>query len=890
MIFFHNLVKLFVWAALLMGVLQVELWSGTSPVDSKFHNKKVYQIGLRDEFPIIDGRIDEAAWNAAPWGDNFSQKTPYEGAKPSQATAFKILYDNKNLYVAIRAYDKEVKKIVSRMTRRDQKDGDWVEIILDSYFDQRTGFAFAVNAAGVKSDILISGDGNNWDDGWDPIWYVKTSIDSAGWVAEMSIPLSQLRFSQKDNHTWGLHVARYLYRKQEICEWNLIPRKASGWVSLFGQLSGLLGLKPKRPIELQPYTTTNLQFFEKETGNPFDSGTSRQVTGGLDGKIGITNDLTLDFTINPDFGQVEADPSEVNLSAFETFFPEKRPFFIEGRNILDYPISGGGGPLAQDSLFYSRRIGRRPQYEPELEENQYLDMPENTSILAALKLTGKTRNGWSIGVMESVTAKESARIDLVNLRSNMTVEPAANYFVLRLHKDYNKGNTGIGTIFTSTHRNLLNISYLKDLHRSAYTTGFDFFHYWKKKQWLISFTSVFSHVMGDKAAILKTQESSLRYFQRPDADYVTLDPNRTSLSGYGGDFAFGKVGGGRLKVMLGLVWRSPGLELNDVGYIRSADKIMQWFWIGYHITEPFGIFRDINININQYQMRNFGGDRVYDGSNINGTIEFKNYWTLDGGVGGERGGLADDALRGGPSLKLPGAWHQWLEIRSDTRKKLYYKCGNENAWDKIDNLRRKRFWGGVTYKPFNALSITIDPSYTENTMNLQYIDTLDVADQKRYIFARIHQRTLDVTFRFNYSITPDFSIQYYGQPFISTGNYNQFKYITQPRAEAYNDRFHTYTKDEIAYDGKDLIYAANEDSGLSYQWEDPNFKFLQFRSNLVIRWEYSPGSTLYLVWSQGRTEEFSQNIRFSTFRSMRDLFQVHPHDIFLLKFTYRFKI
>jgi hypothetical protein len=815
---------------------------------------------------------------------------PYEGAKPSQETAFKILYDNKHLYVAIRAYDKEAKKIVRRMTRRDQKDGDWVEIILDSYNDQRTGFAFGVNAAGVKSDVLISGDGHNWDDGWDPIWFVRTAIDSKGWTAEMRIPLSQLRFSRKDNHTWGLHVARYLYRKQEICEWNLIPRKAGGWVSLFGQLKGLMGLKPKRPIELQPYTTTHLQLFEKETGNPFVTGTSRMVTGGLDGKIGLTNDLTLDFTINPDFGQVEADPSEVNLTAFETFFPEKRPFFIEGRNILEYKISGGGGPLAQDSLFYSRRIGRRPQYEPDLEDNQYIDMPDNTAILAAIKLTGKTRSGWSIGILESLTAKEVARVDLGNIRRNLTVEPATNYFVMRVQKDLNKGRTGIGTIFTSTHRSNLNIPHLRHLHRAAYTGGFDFFHYWKNKQWLFSLTTVISHVRGDKEAILETQESSLRYYQRPDADYVTLDPNRTSLTGYGGDIAFGKVGGGRLQTMAGLVWRSPGLELNDIGYIRSADKIMQWFWIGYHITEPFSIFRDVNINVNQYQMRNFGGDRIYFGLNVNGTIEFKNYWVVDGGIGRQYGGLSDDALRGGPSLKVPGGWHQFLEIRSDSRKKMSYRIGNEHVWDRITHLRIKRIWGGVTYKPIDAMSVTIDPSYTENTINLQYIDTLDIGTHKRYILGKILQRTLDVTFRLNFSISPDLSIQYYGQPFISTGNYSHFKYVTTPRATDYNNRFHIYNSDEISYDKQELMYSIKEPGGLSYQFEDPNFKSLQFRSNLVIRWEYSPGSTIYLVWSQGRAEEFSENIRFKTFRNIRDLFRVHPHDIFLLKFTYRFKI
>jgi hypothetical protein len=875
-------VKLFVNAAIAMAVLHpVPLYSA----------KKVYHTRrINSNAPVIDGQLDDPAWQTASWGCNFFQKQPYEGAPPSQDTAFKILYDEENLYVGIRAFDTEPGKIVKRMTRRDNRDGDWVEIILDSYFDHRTGFAFSVNAAGVKTDTLISEDGSNWDDSYDPIWYVKTTLDTKGWVAEMRIPLTQLRFGKKENHTWGLHMARFLHRKQETCEWQLIPRKAHGWVSLFGELQGLNGIKPKRPIELLPYSLGKLQHFEQEEGNPFVTGKSSSAALGLDGKIGITNDLTLDFSVNPDFGQVEADPSEVNLTAFETFFPEKRPFFIEGRNILDYQVSGGDGPYAWDNVFYSRRIGRTPQHEPDTGDNEYVRSPENTTILAAFKLTGKTRKGLSIGIMESVTAREYAETDMNGKRGTLIVEPLTNYFVLRLHKDYNQGNTGIGGIFTTTHRSLENAPHLNYLHREAYTGGLDFFHYWKSKEWELSIKTVFSHVKGDTEALLETQQSSLRYYQRPDADYLTLDPGRTTLSGHGGDINFGKTGGGHLRLMTGLTWRSPGLELNDVGYLRAADRILQWVWAAYVVTDPFFIFRSFDFNINQYTQWSFGAEKTFGGFNCSTNMEFKNYWSLRLGIERLANFLSIDALRGGPALKMPGGWYQWGSIATDPRKRLHLRIGFVNYWEDFDSSRWFQLTMGGTYKLANALSFSLESTFSDLRNDLQYVDTVEKDSLERYVFAHIRQKTLGITLRLNYSITPNLSIQFYGQPFISNGKYTAFKFITQPRAAVYDNRFHLYAPGEIYYDDSELYYYIDEQGGAGYSFEDPNFKFLQFRSNLVVRWEYTPGSTLYLVWSQGRTDTFTDNIGFSPSGGIRDLSRIHPHDVFLVKFTYRFKI
>jgi hypothetical protein len=853
--------------------------------------KKIYTTKkINPHPPTIDGKLDDAAWEKVEWEGDFTQREPYEGKEPSQKTAFKILYDDKNLYVGIRAYDTEPGKIVKRMSRRDILDGDWVDINIDSYHDLRTAFSFEVNAAGVKGDEAITEDGDNWDSTWDPIWYVKTSIDEEGWMAEMKIPFSQLRFAKKENHVWGLQCTRKLFRKQEQSLWQFIPKDSPGWVHRFGELRGIQSIKAGRRIEMTPYVVGDAQRFESEEGNPFATGKSYRFSGGLDGKIAVTSDLTLDFTINPDFGQVEADPSEVNLTAFETYFQEKRPFFIEGRNILNFQIMGGDGTFSSDNLFYSRRIGSTPHHEPDTNENEYMHVPTNTSILGAFKLTGKTKKGLSIGILESLTAKENAQIDFQGERRSEAVEPLTNYFMFRLQKDYKQGNTIIGGMLTATNRSI-NDSQLNFLHKAAYTGGFDFYHTWKKKTYYLSLKTVFSHVRGDKEAILESQESSRRYFQRPDATHVSVDPNRTSLSGHGGTLTFGKGGKGHLRFSTGVTWRSPGLELNDLGYLRSADKIMEWVWAAYRIWKPFAIFKTLNINMNQWKGWDFSGENIFNGGNINFNGDFKNCWWFSVGVNRQGAEISPSALRGGPALRYPGGWNEWISLGTDSRKALGFDVGTSHYQGDENSDRSQSIWFGATYRPGSNLSISVAPEISFYKSLLQYVDTVEVGLDERYIFASIDQKTVGITIRLNYSITPELSIQFYGQPFISAGKYTTFKHITEPRAEVFTDRYHIYADNEIQYNTDEELYYIDEnlDGSADYSVENPNFNFLQFRSNLVIRWEYSPGSTLYLVWSQGRTGDDSTG-DFSFRNHMRDLFHIRPHNVFLVKFTYRFDI
>lgn len=849
--------------------------------------KSCEAIKLIGPGPEIDGQLTDEVWELADWCGDFRQYEPFENAEPSQKTVFKIAYDNDNLYVAIKAYDTEVDKIVKRLSRRDDYEGDMVGVHFDSYNDKLTAFMFWVSAAGVKVDGIITDGGSGEDLSWDAVWFVKTSSDAYGWYVEMKIPFSQLRFENAKEQTWGLQVQRFLHRKEEMSMWQFIPKDASSHVPLYGRLTGVKGIKPRRQIEIQPYTVIKTESYQAEEGNPFQTGKSTVFSGGVDGKVGITNNLILDFTVNPDFGQVEADPSEVNLSAFESYFEEKRPFFIEGKNILSFPVTPGDNGSSADNLFYSRRIGRSPHYYPDAD---YVNMPANTSILGAFKVTGKSSGGWSIGILESLTAREFAENQSDDIRQNTEVEPFTNYFISRIQKDFDEGKTRLGTMFTATHRNLQTPE-LDYLHKSAYSGGFDFGHTWKNRTYYFNAKLLFSEVNGSTEAITNTQESSARYFQRPDADYFHLDTNRTTLRGHGGILQFGKDGDGHWRYTSWINWRSPGLELNDVGFLRRADDVFQVIWVGYRYWKPFSIFREVNINMNQWSGWDFGLENTYKGGNINMHAQFKNYWASSFGINLEGSEKDNAMLRGGPAINLPGGLGLWFWTGTDSKKKLIFRVqGNHyTAWD--DHAERLSVGGTMIYRPTNALSLSINPTFSRRNSKLQYIDNFQYQNDTRYVFGSIDQKTFSMAFRVNYSITPDLTLQYYGQPFISAGAYSDFKYITNPRAEAYADRFQNYAANQYSYNSAGEMYQIDEnmDGKTDYSFDKPDYNAFFFISNFVLRWEYLPGSSVYLVWSQNRAE-YTADGRFSFDDNMNDLFDIFPHSVFLLKLSYRFRM
>ena len=877
---------------LYLTIIVSTLLNLTSNSYSQTIEKKTYQTYFTKTAPEIDGLLNDSCWNKVEWSGDFIQTQPSENKPPSQQTKFKILYDDNNLYVFIRALDTEPEKISRLISRRDNFDGDMVEINIDSYYDQQTAFSFTAMASGAKGDEAVTQDGNNWDDSWNPIWYLKTSIDDKGWCAEMKIPFSQLRFGTKAEHIWGIQLMRHIFRLEERSTWQFIPKGSPGMVHLFGELHGINGIKPKRQIELLPYTVARTERFEKEENNPFLDGKKSAISAGLDGKAAITNDLTLDFSINPDFGQVEADPSEVNLSAFESYFSERRPFFVEGKNIYQFEPSSSIviHNMGADNLFYSRRIGRYPHNSPSLSDGEYADMPESTTILGAMKLSGKTKDGLSIGVLESVTANENAVIDNAGTRRKESVEPLTNYFVGRLQKDFDKGKTVLGGIMTAVNRDITNPA-LNYLPTAAYTGGIDFSHNWKERIWYVTANAEFSYVKGKEEAILNAQQSSARYFQRPDANYVSVDSSRTSLAGYGGTFKFGRSSKKKLQFETSFTVRSPGLEFNDIGYMRHSDVIHHGTWVAYYLRDPFSIFNNFYLNTNYWMYWDFSGKRLSAFTNVNFNSQFKNRWRINGNFTLIGENTSTSLLRGGPSFIMPGGKEMNLNISSDQSKKISFYTGVYQGFGDVNSYRNQEFWMGLNIKPTNALSISISPDYSINNSELQYVSTTQMANAPRYIFASLDQKTVSFTFRLNYTFTPELSLEYYGQPFVSAGKYTDLKRTTNPNADNFNGRYHIFSGNEISLNATENTYSIDEnrDGNSDYSFDKPDFNFRQFRSNLVIRWEYLPGSTLFLVWSQGKTGSTSDG-SFSYGRDIKDLFGVQPHDVFLIKLSYWFSL
>ncbi len=833
-----------------------------------------------DKTITIDGVINEAGWDVVEWSGDFIEQEPNENTPPSHQTKFKLTYDDKNLYAAFRAYDSAPDSIVKRLSRRDGFAGDRINLVIDSYHDERTAFIFTITAAGVKGDEIATDNGNNVDDSWNPIWYTRAVVDDEGWTAEMRIPLSQLRFGKSKEQVWGLNIARNIFRKNEVSVWDRIPVDAPGWVSESGELHGLIDLVPQKQIEIQPFTVLQYDTYPEEAGNPFQDGNDFKLNAGIDGKIGVTNDLTLDFTVNPDFGQVDADPAAIALDGFEIFFQERRPFFVENKNIFDYEFADN-----DDNLFFSRRIGRSPQGSPSLADGEFVDQPQNSTILGAAKFSGKTKNGWSIGVLESVTDKMFAEIDNNGNRREELVEPLTNYFVGRLQKDFNDRNSYIGGIFTATNRKLEgNLDYLR---KTAHTGGLDFRHNWKDRKYYVLGNFVTSHVTGSQEAIADTQTSLTHLFQRVDASHVDVDPTRTSLTGTGGKLEVGKASSGNWTYDGAVVWKSPELELNDIGFLRQADDIRQYLNINYRILKPTGKFRQIRAGFSQFTAFDFEGNYNRIQYRLGGFLQFKNNWFVDLGYIHKPRIFTNTILQGGPRYRFSQEDINFLFIGTDERKKFRASFGYVISAAKQNNFKFFKLEGDVTYQPSDALVVSIQPEFSMNPSKTQYVTETDFNGTPRYIQSSFDRESFSASIRINYTINPNLTIQYYGQPFVFRARYTDFKYVTNPIADDLYDRFNQFSNDQISFDGSTYSIDEDLDGTTDYDFGDPDFSFVQFRSNLVVRWEYIPGSELFFVWSQGITgfgdpEE-------SLFDSLNEqIFNEKPNNTFLIKATYRF--
>ena len=838
--------------------------------------KRIYNaVRLAGPPPKIDGKLDDPCWTQGDWQGDFIQREPHEGQPGSQPTQLKILYDDKYVYVAIRAFDSELAKQPRLRGKRDEFTGDIVGVNFDSYFDRRTGFEFDITSGGSKIDLILRNDGVDMD--WNAVWDGKVGTEENAWTAEFRIPFSQLRYSSQPEQVWGLHCWRWINRYQEESDWQLLPMDSPGFVYSFGELHGIHDLPPSRRIELLPYVLMKYATTAPQEGNPYrqDAKTSFEV--GLDAKIGLASNLTADLTVNPDFGQVEADPSEINLTTYETFLNEKRPFFLEGKNIFDYGID-------DDVMFYSRRIGQAPVFDAPV--GGFTDAPTSTRILGAAKLTGKTPQGLSVGVLQGFTDRAVADVTENGVERQQTLAPLTSYTVARVQQDIDKGNALVGGIFTATARTIHDND-LVPLPEHAYTGGLDLLQYWDDRTYFIKLQGIASRVDGSATAIQSLMLDSVHNYQRPDASYLGVVDGATHLDGTGGNLQVGKDNNGKWRYYVGTDWRSPGLELNDLGYLRTADLMQHYAQLEYYDTSPGRLFRKTDLRLKEIGKYDFGGEFLGQELQFHSDLAFNSNWAFTGLVVYDSEQLDTRVLRGGPAVLVPGSVNSYVALQTDSSKKKQFKLEFDEAVSQDRNSRYTEIAPTFSARFLDNVNVEAKFSYARDLEDFQYAGTATAAGTNRYVMGRMNQQTLSTTIRFDINLTPELSLSYYGSPFASTGRFTQLKLVTDPRAPQYDGRFRRLDATAVL-DAASNSYRV-DDPGGAFTLANPDFSWRELNSNLVLRWEYKTGSTVYVVWSQNRTNgDFLGD--FSAGPEYRRLFGTHPDNTILVKFNYWFSL
>ena len=812
---------------------------------------------LAGEAIVIDGRLDDRTWEQAPRITDFVQREPAEGERPTYQTEARVAYDGAALYVAIRAFDAEPERIVGILTRRDQPSpSDWLKIVVDSYFDHRSAYEFAVNPVGVKRDRYYFNDGPS-DESWDAVWDVQVLRDADGWRAEFRIPFSQLRFNGGAGGPVGFAVIREIGRLNEVSTWPLLSRNANGFVSQFAELNGIrLGSAPQR-VELVPYTVAKALTHPVAEGDTLARSPDGAGSLGLDLKYAVTPGLTLTATANPDFGQVEADPAIVNLDAFEAFFAERRPFFVEGSGTFRFNMDCNDGDCT--GLFYSRRIGRAPQGSPDAADDEFTSTPDAATILGAAKLTGRMGQ-FSVGGLSAITAREHATIaGAAGLdRRTQVVEPATAYSVVRARREY-ANQSALGFMFTSTNRAITDeVSFLAG---NAVTGGVDYD--WRlSSRYSISGYWAGSHLRGTTEAITRLQQNAVHAFQRPDADYTELDETATTLGGHAGSVAFGKIAGERTRFNSTIGYKTPGFDSNDLGFQRRADERTMSNWFQYRDFSPGRFVRTWNVNLNQWAGWNFGSDRMYAGGNVNAHWTFQNNYSGGLGLNLNAAPFRDRVTRGGPGVLGNPSRGLWFYANTDNRRVVSFSY---NGYHEADGLgtNRRNMNPSVEFRPSSTVSLSTGVRYAINNDDAQWVTNESDDEGTHYVFGRIEQKTMAMTLRVNYTMTPNLSLQVYAEPFVSAGAYANYRELVDGRASTYADRYQPYP------------YAG-----------DADFNIRSFRTTNVLRWEYRPGSQLFLVWQQGRSDRLSDNGSFQFGRDFGGLFSTPSRNMFLVKFTY----
>ena len=856
-------------------------------------SERLVQARRADEAIRVDGRLDEAVWQETGAGD-FRQRNPQDGKPASERTEVWVAFDEKALYVAARLADAEPAKIVSLLGRRDDElESDWFSFAVDPYFDRRSGFQFSVNPAGSIIDKTLYND--EWEDNtWDGVWESAARIDEQGWTVEMRIPYDQLRFPAREEYVWGVNFKRTIQRKNEQDYFSWVAKEENGFVSRFARLTGIRDIRPGRHFEAMPYTLGKLTFSPEEERNPFRTGSDLYASIGLDLKYGLKSNLTLDLSLNPDFGQVEVDPAEVNLSVFETYYSEKRPFFIEGSNIFAFGYGGAnnnfGFNWGNPEFFYSRRIGRPPQGE--VSGDDYVRYPEMTTILGAAKLSGKVAGNWNIGFLNAVTARAYADVDGPAGRSTREVEPFSDYCVLRVQKEFDQGRQGLGFITTGVFRDL-NVPGLQDiLGRQALALGADgWLQLGKTQEWALTGWLGATRVAGSRDYILDMQQSPLHYFQRPDADHLSLDPEAASLSGWAGRLTLNKQKGNVIfNAALGAV--SPGFEANDLGFQWRGDYVNAHLVAGYNWLHPGKVFRSASMMAALSQGWDFGGNDIMKNYYLFLSGEFLNYWG-----GGLEFGFVDaaydkEASRGGPLLRLPPGFWVEFEAYSDSRKPLVFSLYGE-ASRRRDGTREFNIGPALRWKPRSNISLSVHPQVGFLHSYRQWVTNIDdpFSDATygwRYVFAYLNETVLSAEIRLNWIFSPKISLQAFLQPLIAVGAYSEFKELARPATYSFN--YYGRNGSTIFRDGNG--YTVDPDGAgpaAGFNFDDPDFNFKSLRGTVVFRWEFRPGSTFYFVWTQNR-QDFANPGELDFGRDLGDLISAKGDNIFMLKATYRFNL
>jgi hypothetical protein len=856
----------------------------------------------------IDGKIDEAAWAAATPIGELTQSYPNEGKAPSEKTEIRILYDESAIYIAARMFDSMGPKGVKAvLTRRDallnggNLTSDNIAFVFDTFRDKNSRNWFQLNPLGVK------GDHKDGDTSYDPVWEGASHIDSLGWTAEFRIPYSQLRFSRATEQIWGMQVWRTTDRLNEQDMWAFWRSNEYGGPAYFGTVDGITVASQPRQIEIVPYVTSRATMERVASNDPYHSDRQGLARAGGDAKLNITSNLTLDATVNPDFGQVEVDPASVNLSVFETTFSEKRPFFVSNSQ---YFSNGGFSCYFCDNvsslnLIYTRRIGRSPQLAGLVGSRaQFMDATDATSILGAAKITGRTAGGLTVGLLDAVTNRETARYRLPGDATDLSqeVEPLANYFIGRVRKDFRGGSTRIGAISTLVNRSLSNDDEVQRLRSRAGAVGFDIDHHWSNRAYVFNLQTALTNIAGDTAAIRRAQQSSARYYQRVGRGETTdgifdtkFDPTRTTLSGYGVYARLAKETGNWL--FEGIEnWRSPGFEANDMGVLSRSDykwmvanAVRQW-------TTPGKFYRNLWTSLGAQQQLNYEGDHTDIDYHANVSATMPNFWNV-GIFDVYHPSTYDERLtRGGPTVLHYGYQLVGANFSSDSRKPIVYGM-SYNLSTPVDNSEggRTAYYPYVTLKPSSSTSLTLSPSWDHDFTAQQFVtsftDTKAPAGfgNTRYVFGRLEQKTFSMDTRLNTTFTPNLTLELFAQPFLASGHYTSFKEFAKPHSG------------QMTYYGRDngsTIATANTANGTTYtvdpdgngaaapfSFGTPDFNFRSLRGTAVVRYEYRPGSTLFFVWTQQRdgSAEFGD---FDFGRDRSALFRDRPTNIFQVKATY----